>query len=124
MRPGLVLRLEALCVLLSALWLYAFLLHGTWWLFLVLLLAPDLSLLGYAFRGHKAVAAMVYNLAHSYVLPAGLFFVPSISGTNRQVAAIWISHIALDRVLGFGLKYREAFKPTHMQSADVFAGGE
>jgi Domain of unknown function (DUF4260) len=33
-------------------------------------------------------------------------------------AAIWIAHIAFDRLLGFGLKYPEAFKPTHLQTVE------
>jgi hypothetical protein len=38
----------------------------------------------------------------------------------EQAAVIWIAHIAFDRLLGFGLKYGQAFKPTHLQSAAVF----
>jgi hypothetical protein len=31
-----------------------------------------------------------------------------------QIALIWAAHIAIDRVLGFGLKYPTAFKDTHL----------
>jgi len=30
------------------------------------------------------------------------------------VALIWVAHIGADRLLGFGLKYPEGFKPTHL----------
>ncbi len=37
-----------------------------------------------------------------------------------EVAVIWIAHIALDRFLGFGLKYSQAFQPTHIQNVRIF----
>ncbi|MCL4805949.1 MAG: DUF4260 family protein, partial [Anaerolineae bacterium] len=30
------------------------------------------------------------------------------------VALIWLAHIGLDRMLGFGLKYPDAFRHTHL----------
>ena len=33
----------------------------------------------------------------------------------EAAGVIWFSHIALDRLLGFGLKYPGAFKDTHLQ---------
>ena len=121
-RPGLVLRLEALAVLAAALAVYATVLHGRWWVFAAFFLAPDLSLLGYAWRGHPGAAAAVYNAAHTYLGP---FLLAAIAlrvgaGWGELGALIWIAHIAFDRVLGFGLKYPEAFKPTHLQTAAVF----
>jgi hypothetical protein len=32
-----------------------------------------------------------------------------------QIALIWLAHIGLDRMLGYGLKYPTEFKDTHMQ---------
>ena len=32
-----------------------------------------------------------------------------------QIALIWITHIGVDRALGYGLKYPTAFKDTHLQ---------
>jgi hypothetical protein len=34
---------------------------------------------------------------------------------DEAVAIIWFSHIAFDRMLGFGLKYPTFFKDTHLQ---------
>jgi hypothetical protein len=31
------------------------------------------------------------------------------------VGLIWIAHIGVDRMLGFGLKYAEGFRVTHLQ---------
>jgi hypothetical protein len=88
----------------------------------VLFLAPDLSLAGYAAQGHPRFAATVYNTAHNYILPAVTGLAGWWWGNLRaeQLAGIWIAHIAFDRILGYGLKFPEAFKPTHIQSAGVF----
>jgi hypothetical protein len=119
-KPGVLLRLEGGFVLLTAIAGYARVLHGSWWVFAVFFLAPDLSLLGYAARRHLAMAAALYNAAHSYVLPVILagwsWWMRAPAG--EVAAAIWIAHIAFDRLLGFGLKYPEAFKPTHLQTVE------
>lgn len=58
-------------------------------------------------------------MIHSYVLPAllgglALHFESTLLG---EVSLIWICHISLDRLLGYGLKYPTSFKFTHIQSA-------
>jgi Domain of unknown function (DUF4260) len=107
------LRLEGLAVLFAALFLY----HaqgGSWLLFAVLFLAPDLSMLGYLANAH--VGAIAYNIIHSYVLPLVLLGVAVL--TRSHIAAecglIWVAHIGLDRLLGYGLKYPTAFGETHL----------
>ena len=121
-RPDVLLRTEALVVLCASLAAYSALLGGSWWLFAALILAPDLSLLGYAIPNQKALAAAIYNAVHSYVLPLLLALLAwrRRSHLDADLATIWIAHIAFDRLLGFGLKYRNAFKPTHIQRAGVF----
>ena len=37
------------------------------------------------------------------------------SETAAKVALIWLAHIGMDRLLGYGLKYPSAFKDTHLQ---------
>jgi hypothetical protein len=121
-RPGLLLRLEGLAALVAALICYFALLHGKWIWLVVFFLVPDVSLLGYLSGKQKGLAAGFYNAVHSYVLPLILGFAAWKMGTlhGEQAAAIWIAHIAFDRLLGFGLKYPEAFRPTHLQMASIF----
>ncbi|HEX4064453.1 MAG TPA: DUF4260 family protein [Acidobacteriaceae bacterium] len=123
-RPAVLLRLEAFLVLSASLVGYRMTLHGSWWLLALLFLAPDVSLAGYAWKGHLRFAAGFYNTAHNYILPALLGFAAWRWQNDRaaQIAVIWIAHIALDRALGFGLKFPEGFKPTHIQSAAVYMG--
>ena len=36
-----------------------------------------------------------------------------------QLALIWLSHISFDRCLGFGLKFPESFRVTHIQRSEA-----
>jgi hypothetical protein len=78
------------------------------------LLAPDLSIAGYAAgpRLGAAVYNAVHNLALALVLLGIGFLIPS---TPLVLAgAILIAHIGMDRTSGFGLKYATSFQDTHL----------
>ncbi|HEY4379629.1 MAG TPA: DUF4260 domain-containing protein [Acidobacteriaceae bacterium] len=113
-RPALLLRIEEFALLSAAVALYAHM-HFSWWLFVVLFLAPDLSMLGYL--ANPRIGSAFYNLGHTLFVPLALFFVAH-AGQMRvllAIAVIWVSHIAFDRLLGYGLKYPAHFKDTHLQ---------
>ena len=111
--PALLLRLEALAILVAAVVAY-YHLRGPAWLFIVLLLAPDLFIVGYL--AGKTVGAAVYNTGHYYGLPLALAALALTTGwqTGLLLALIWTAHIALDRAFGYGFKYRTGFKDTHL----------
>ena len=107
------LRLEGVLVLGAALLAYHGL-GGNWWLFALLLLVPDLSMLG-ALLG-PVIGAKAYNAAHTYLVP-GLFGLAAWAlGLTflAPFALIWVAHIAMDRALGFGLKYPGLDHHTHL----------
>ncbi len=113
-QPRALLRLEGAIGLALALLLYER--HkGSWLLFLALIAVPDLSMLGYV-RSPRAGAAL-YNAVHTYTLPALLagYGVIGESPLTVLLALILFAHIAADRLLGFGLKYPDAFTDTHLQ---------
>ena len=87
---------------------------ASWWLFAALWLAPDLSMLGYL--GGPKLGARIYNAIHSYVTPATLAVSALLleSPALLPYALIWINHIGVDRLLGYGLKYPAGFKWTHL----------
>jgi hypothetical protein len=87
--------------------------EGSWWLFLLLILAPDVGLLGYL--RDPATGAWTYNLAHTYILPVLLIAAGLYLGMPYllPVGVIWIAHIGADRLLGFGLKYPASQKDQH-----------
>jgi hypothetical protein len=113
LRPSTLLHLEGAVLLSMSVVLY-WRLEGNWWLFALLLLAPDLSMLGYL--GGRAIGAGVYNFFHTYLLPVcvALYGVLAGNALAIQLALIWLAHIGADRLLGFGLKYATGFKDTHL----------
>jgi hypothetical protein len=113
-RPSYLLRIEEASLLASAVVLYG-MLHYSWLLFAVLFLAPDLFMVGYL--ANARVGAALYNLGHAVFWPVVLFGLGWGLGRHglMVVGIIWFSHIAMDRLLGFGLKYPGAFKDTHLQ---------
>lgn len=107
-------RLEALIVLAATIALYSEV-RGQWLLFAVLFLAPDLAFIPVLIN--QGLGRHVYNTMHTYSLPVGVaalaYFLDweSILG----IALIWTAHIAMDRLVGYGLKYRIDGKETHLQ---------
>lgn len=87
---------------------------GNWWWFAALILLPDISMFGYLVN--KSLGAFCYNIAHSLVFPLLLITLAFVSGTYEAalVGYVWITHIGVDRALGFGLKYQDDFKHTHL----------
>jgi hypothetical protein len=114
-KPSMLLRIEAGFELALSLIFYLAI-HANWLLFIILLLAPDLAILGYL-RGVR-VGTICYNLVHTFVGPFLLIAYAFLGGASWLLpyALIWTSHIALDRMLGFGLKYPTGFRDTHLQN--------
>ena len=112
--PAVLLRLEGLAVFVLATSLYAGT-GGNWIVFLLLFLAPDLSMLGYL--AGPRVGAAVYNLVHTYTTPAAIAAYAWIARDHLALppALMLFAHIGIDRLLGFGLKYPTGFKDTHLQ---------
>jgi hypothetical protein len=112
--PRRLLHLEGLAVAAGSLALYFDAGYG-WLLLLVLVLAPDLSMLGYL--GGPRLGALTYDVVHTYAGPVALGAVGVLGGYDLavQLALIWLVHIGLDRLLGYGLKYPTGFKDTHLQ---------
>ncbi|KAK5126188.1 hypothetical protein LTR08_004999 [Meristemomyces frigidus] len=111
--PRLLLRAEAACIFASTIWAYAR--SGqSWWAFAGGLLLPDLGMAGYL--ANTAAGAVIYNAVHTETPPILLLCTgfarndPRITGA----ALIWLAHIGMDRMLGYGLKYGSGFGHTHL----------
>ncbi len=111
--PRLVLRLEALAVLIASVTGYASL-GESWVLFGVALLLPDVAIIAYS--AGPRVGAAVYNAFHSYLAPAMLATCAHFTSSAMlwALSLIWIAHIGMDRALGLGLKFASAFRDTHL----------
>jgi hypothetical protein len=111
--PAVLLRIEGATLLVMSVLLYSYI-GGEWLLFAILLLAPDLSALGYL--AGTSVGSVTYNLAHIYLFPAILAAYGLLAGNSLalSLAFIWFAHLGMDRMVGYGLKYPTAFKDTHL----------
>ena len=107
------LRIEELSMFGLSIFLFTFT-DLAWWSYLVFILAPDLGMLGYL-AGNRT-GAICYNLCHHkgvaiIVLMAGFWL-----QNDRLLfsGCILFGHSSLDRIFGYGLKYNDAFKHTHL----------
>jgi hypothetical protein len=112
-RPTGLLRYEGAATLALATYLYS-IASGDWLLFALLLFVPDVAFLGYL-RG-TVVGAGVYNLLHTEIGPFGLgaaavYFEWRL---GLAIALVWLAHIGMDRMLGYGLKLTSGFRDTHL----------
>ena len=85
-----------------------------WWIFPALILTPDLSMIGYLFS--TKAGAYIYNLFHHKLLAIGIFAVGFWLGNSAVELSgiILFGHSAMDRIFGYGLKYQDDFKNTHL----------
>ncbi|MEO6147658.1 MAG: DUF4260 domain-containing protein [Sulfuriferula sp.] len=112
-KPNVLLRLEGGAVFVLALAVYWHQSFG-WPLFWSTILLPDLALFGYLVNARLGASA--YNITHSKLLPTllGLFAITSNNALCMALTLIWFVHIGMDRLLGYGLKYTDGFKFTHL----------
>jgi hypothetical protein len=105
------LRADAIAIFIASVGATA-LTHGRWWWFLSLFLVPDLSMTGYLL-GRRA-GAVAYNTAHMYAWPLALLTIGLAGHASfwTTAALSWIAHIALDQVVGYGLKLPTGFEHT------------
>jgi hypothetical protein len=108
-----ILRLEELAMF--GLSVYAFTQTDfAWWWWFVLILAPDIGMLGYIF-GNRA-GAFTYNAFHHKAIAITIFLLGLyLPNTWLEIAGIMMfGHSSLDRMLGYGLKYSDSFRHTHL----------
>jgi len=109
----LILHLEGLVVLGLSVYLY-FHLQFSWIIFLILLFSPDFAALGYL--KNVKIGSIIYNLFHTYIVPVIIMICGMLisNDTVLMISLIWIAHIGMDRMFGFGLKYPTKFQDTHL----------
>ena len=88
-------RLEGLALLAASVTIFA-IAAPNWILFVALLLAPDLAMLGYL-RGPR-IGAISYNLAHLKILPLAIGSIGLLTSNTLeiQLALIWFAHIGME----------------------------
>ncbi|MBK9149329.1 MAG: DUF4260 domain-containing protein [Flavobacteriales bacterium] len=107
------LRLEELAQFLACAY-YLAATDATWWAYALLLIGPDIGMLGYLFS--SSIGAFTYNLLHHkgvgiVVLATGLLL---MSGWVTAGGVILFGHASMDRIFGYGLKFNDDFHHTHL----------
>ncbi|HVM24831.1 MAG TPA: DUF4260 family protein [Candidatus Limnocylindrales bacterium] len=109
----LVLRVEAFALFLAGVVTYLQLNGHPLWL-LPLLLAPDVSMVGYL--GGPRLGALLYNLVHNLaigLLALAVGWLTAIAPL-ALAGALLVAHVGMDRSLGYGLKLPTDFRDTHL----------
>ncbi len=85
-----------------------------WWLFLALLFTPDIGMLGYIIN--PRIGSITYNVFHHKGIAIAIYLVGIyLQNPVLQLIGIMLfGHAAMDRVMGYGLKYPDHFKHTHL----------
>jgi hypothetical protein len=111
--PIALLRLEGAATFALAAYLYS-IASADWLLFALLLLVPDIAILGYV-RG-TMIGAATYNLFHTEIGPLalGALAVYREWPLGLAIALVWLAHVGMDRTLGYGLKRATGFRETHL----------
>ncbi|HSZ86410.1 MAG TPA: DUF4260 domain-containing protein [Puia sp.] len=108
-----ILRLEELAMFLFSIFLFNQL-HFAWWWFIILILIPDISMIGYLVN--NKVGALCYNLVHHKGIALAIYVVGYY--THNEVlqlsGIILFGHSSMDRMMGYGLKYETGFTFTHL----------
>lgn len=86
----------------------------SWWVYPLLYLAPDISMVGY-WSGNKT-GAWLYNIVHSKTLAIIIAIIGLLisNDTLLLTGIILFGHSSMDRMFGYGLKLKDGFKHTHL----------
>ena len=107
------LRAEAAALFFFCLHMYSSF-YNDWQLFALLFFIPDLFILFYLLN--SKAGAQAYNISHFFAWPALLLSSGFLFDQKLmiQLGIIWASHLAFDRMLGWGLKFEDSFFNTSM----------
>jgi len=120
------LRLEELAQFLACV-ITMGIIDAPWWTYLLLLIGPDIGMLGYLVSAR--VGALFYNLLHhkSLAIIIGLLVPylaielgPEDGGLDDYryqfivAGFILYGHASMDRIFGYGLKFGDNFHHTHL----------
>jgi len=114
-----ILKIEELAMTVIAIYLLSEYNQGlSLWLWIMLFFAPDIGMLGYLVN--TKAGAFTYNLFHH----KGLAILLAVAGYYLDtdvlitIGILLFAHASFDRIWGYGLKYADSFKNTHLGSLE------
>ncbi|MFL5748244.1 MAG: DUF4260 domain-containing protein [Niastella sp.] len=107
------IALEEAAMLALSIYLFSRL-SFAWWVYLALILTPDLSMIGYMVN--TKVGAWLYNFFHHKAVAIVLYIAGAYLNNEvvQLIGLILFGHSSMDRMLGYGLKYPDSFQNTHL----------
>ena len=88
--------------------------HFEWWIYALLFFIPDISFAAYLIN--TKIGSAVYNIFHH----KGMMIALIVTGYYAElewiltVGIVFLGHAAFDRIFGYGLKFSDDFKHTHL----------
>lgn len=84
------------------------------WLYWALFLTPDIGMLGYLVN--TKMGAIMYNAFHHKGIAIAFYLIGLllVNSALQFVGLLLFGHSAFDRIFGYGLKYFDNFKHTHL----------
>src|SRR4051812_49412668 len=103
------IALEEAAMLALSIYLFSRL-SFAWWVYLALILTPDLSMIGYMVN--TKVGAWLYNFFHHKAVAIVLYIAGAYLNNEvvQLIGLILFGHSSMDRMLGYGLKYPDSFQ--------------
>src|SRR5690606_30171103 len=85
-----------------------------WWVFPACILLPDLSMIGYL--ANPRTGAWLYNFFHHKLVAVTILILGILLNNSLLTlgGVILFGHSAMDRIFGYGLKFNDNFKNTHL----------
>jgi Domain of unknown function (DUF4260) len=114
-----ILRLEELAMTAAGIYLLSrYNLGLSVWIWIPLFFAPDIGMLGYLIN--TKTGALTYNIFHHKGIALALCAAGYFWNNEILLATglLLFAHAAFDRILGYGLKYPDSFKNTHLGSLE------
>ncbi|MDR9415523.1 MAG: DUF4260 domain-containing protein [Gracilimonas sp.] len=110
----LLLNLEELAIFIVSVILFGFVTSYSWWIFALLFFLPDISFAAYLIN--TQVGSWIYNILHHKGMMIALILAGYFVEIEWMLAIgiVFLGHAAFDRVFGYGLKFPDDFKHTHL----------
>lgn len=108
------LILEDLALFIGSVFLFGAATSYSWWIFALLFFLPDISFAAYLIN--TKIGSWIYNILHHKGVMIGLIIAGYFAELEWLLAVgiVFLGHAAFDRVFGYGLKFPDDFKHTHL----------
>lgn len=108
------LILEELALFLGSVLLFGLATSYSWWIFAIFFFLPDVSFAAYLIN--TKIGSWIYNILHHKGIMIALTLIGYFAEMEWLLAVgiVFLGHAAFDRIFGYGLKFPDDFKHTHL----------